>query len=253
MNEIDLIDVHFQIADKMIIDDLSLRILKNQLTCIIGPNGSGKSTLLQLIAGLIQPTRGKIKIENTAITSLSKKSLAKKITFLPQQSRIPQTLTVYEYVALGRYCHKSWLGHLSKGDHIAIQHAIKLTNLSDLATHEAAKLSLGQQQRARIALTLAQASPYLLLDEPMTGLDLKQQCHLLNLLIELKKLGKTIIVILHDLHQVRSIADQVILMKAGKLKAIGHPAELLNINTICDVFDCNRNILENAFEVPVNL
>lgn len=239
MGEISLHQVTYQASNKIIIDQVSVDFNQRQISCIIGPNGSGKSTLLQLIAGLIKPASGSIKIENTDLASFNKKTLAKKITYLPQQSRIPHTLTVYEYVLLGRYCHQSWLGQLTEEDHAATKQAIYLTNLASLAHTEAAKLSLGQQQRARLALTLAQGSPYILLDEPMTGLDLKQQYHLIDLLQKLKNMGKTIILILHDLHQVKTIADQVILLQNGCIKAEGLTDEVLQASLICEIFDCN--------------
>jgi len=238
MSGIELHSVTYHHKKQALFSDISLQIPQHCVTCLVGPNGSGKSTLLKLLAGLMLPHAGTILLDNVAISGYSRKALAKKIAYLPQQCRIPASLTVREYVALARFCHQSWFGGLNANDHAAIEDAIRLTDLSIHADRPVAILSAGQQQRARIALMLAQQAQYLLLDEPMTGLDLKQQRNMLQLLADLQqKYAKTIVVILHDLHQVMEIANEVILLKNGIVLGQGHPREMINTDFLLKAFD----------------
>jgi iron complex transport system ATP-binding protein len=222
MNNIQATSVHYAYRNKKVFADLNLTIADQKLSCIMGANGSGKSTLLKLLAGLLTPLSGQVLIDNIPIHQLLRKTLAKKLSYLPQQCRIPESLTVWEYVALGRFCHQSWFSTMQNSDILAVEEAIAMTYLEDLSEQVMTTLSAGQQQRARIALMLAQQAPYLLLDEPMTGLDIKQQQNILELLSHLQKQhNKTIVVILHDLQQALTIADEIILLKSGNIIAQG--------------------------------
>lgn len=219
-------------------NNINLQIPVQSVTCLVGANGSGKSTLLKLMGGLIRNYIGTILLDNISIHSYMPKSLAKKLAYLPQQCQIPPSLTVREYVALGRFCHQSWFSNLQNRDRVSIEEAIALTDLYSMANQPVSILSVGQQQRARIALMLAQQAEYLLLDEPMTGLDLKQQRNMLDLFVKLQKnYNKTIIVILHDLHQVMEIASNVILLKNSNILGQGHPRDIINADFLFKTFD----------------
>ncbi len=230
-----------------IIRDINLQILPGTLTCLIGPNGSGKSTLLKLLAGLLTPSTGTISLDTVPLHDYPRKTLAKKLSFLPQQSRLPPSLTVREFVALGRFCHQTWFSRTQQEDIYAIENAISLADLQLEANSPVTLLSGGEQQRARIALMLAQQAHYLLLDEPMSGLDLKQQRNLMTLLIHLQKEhGKTLIVILHDLHQVIELADHVVLLKKGHMLHQGHPDHAMNPTALSTLFDFSFDALRRA-------
>lgn len=239
MSGIKLTNVTYHHKNREMFINLNLKIPQYNLTCLIGPNGSGKSTLLKLLAGLVHPSAGEVCLDNHSLHAYSRKALAQRLAYLPQQGLIPPSLTVREYVALARYCYQSWFSNLSEEDETAVEEAILLTDLEAHANVAVATLSAGQQQRARIALMLAQQTQYLLLDEPMTGLDLKQQCNMLQLLSTLQRdYAKTIVVILHDLHQVVELANEVILLKDGKVAGQGHPRKMINHTSILNVFDC---------------
>jgi iron complex transport system ATP-binding protein len=244
MTGINLAKVSYRYQDQTILADINLLIRKYNITCLIGPNGAGKSTLLKILAGLLVPTAGHTTLDDIAIHRYARKVLAKKLAYMPQQSRIPSSLNVREYVALGRFCHQSWFSNLQEHDHTVIEQSIQMTNLHLLADQTVATLSAGQQQRARIALMLAQQAEYLLLDEPMTGLDLKQQRHLLELLVMLQKHHtKTIILVLHDLQQALEIADEVVLLKNGNVLATGHPHDMITADYLFKMFECPFDIL----------
>jgi len=239
MNGIKVSHLTYHYHKKCILRDINLLIPLQQMICLIGPNGSGKSTLLKLMGGLLSLQSGTVTLDNISLHSYSRKSLAKKLAFLPQQCQIPPSLLVREYVALGRFCHQSWFSKLSYQDHFAIDEAIALTGLNLLAREPVSALSAGQQQRARLALMLTQQAHYLLLDEPMTGLDFKQQRNMLKLLSDLQKNhGKTIIVILHDLHQVMEIANEVVLLNDSRILTQGHPRDVICKDNVLKAFDC---------------
>lgn len=219
--------------------NLNLQFKEHKITCLIGPNGSGKSTLLKLVAGLIAPQTGTICLDNMPIHTYARKTLAKKLAYLPQHCTLPPSLTVSEYIALSRFCYQTWFSTLNEGDYLMIEEAISLTDLRDFAEKPVTSLSAGQQQRARIAFMLAQQVDYLLLDEPMTGLDIKQQRNIIQLLVRLQReAAKTIILVLHDLHQAIEIADTVILLKAGKVIADGKPSDVICADNLQNVFGC---------------
>jgi len=238
MDGINAINVSYHYQNQSIMTKINLHVPKHEITCLIGPNGSGKSTLLKFLAGLLVPTSGYVTLDNNIIHHYTRKVLAKKLSYSPQQCRIPPSLTVREYVALGRFCHQSWFSKFNDHDYNAIEQAIDSADLKMLADKVVTTLSAGQQQRARIALMLAQQAEYLLLDEPMASLDLKQQRNLLELLMLLqKKHAKTIIIILHDLQQVIEVANKVVLLKNGCLLDSGPPREILHSDCLLKLFD----------------
>ncbi|KTD56796.1 ferrichrome ABC transporter ATP-binding protein [Legionella santicrucis] len=217
MVEINATDLNVFLDRNHIIKNLSLTIPANQVTAIIGPNGSGKSTLLKTLSGLMKPHSGKIYIDKQSIDFYSRKQLARKMSFLMQNPEAPGSMTVKELVSFGRFSHQTWFGS-NNTDHDQIQWAIKQVNLEDKSNHCLSKLSGGQQKRAWIAMALAQNSDVLLLDEPTAFLDIRHQLETLLLLRKLKRdLGKTIVVVLHDIPQVIQFADYLIIIDQGKL------------------------------------
>lgn len=217
MVEINATDLNVFLDRNHIIKNLNLTIPANQLTAIIGPNGSGKSTLLKTLSGLMKPNSGKIYIAKQPMHVYNQKQLARKISFLMQNPEAPGSMTVKELVSFGRFSHQTWFG-LAKTDQEQIHWAIKQVNLEDKSDQCLSKLSGGQQKRAWIAMALAQNSEVLLLDEPTAFLDIRHQLETLLLLQKLKRdLGKTIVVVLHDIPQVIQFADYLIIIDKGRL------------------------------------
>src|SRR5690606_38613096 len=162
-------------SDERIIDALTLQVPVGKVTALVGPNGCGKSTLLRGLARLLKPQGGSVLLDGAAIHSLPTKQLAREIGILPQSPVAPEGLTVRELVAQGRYPHQHWFQQWSSEDEQALQHALQLTKLQPLAERGVDTLSGGQRQRAWIAMTLAQETNTILLDEPTTFLDLAHQ------------------------------------------------------------------------------
>ncbi|QYO64594.1 ABC transporter ATP-binding protein [Leptolyngbya sp. 7M] len=221
----------------IVIRDLDLMIPAGQITALVGPNGCGKSTLLRGLARLLKPLKGTVYLDSASIFRLSTKEVAKQLGILPQSPTAPEGLTVRELVAQGRYPHQSWLQQWSAEDDRFLEQALAITSMVELANRPLDTLSGGQRQRAWIAMTLAQNTPILLLDEPTTFLDLAHQIEILDLLYELNQTeGRTIVMVLHDLNQACRYADHLIAVKNGGVYAQGIPTNIMTETMVQEVF-----------------
>lgn len=220
-----------------IIHDLNLAIPNGQITALVGANGCGKSTLLRGLARLLKPRSGAVYLNSTSILQLSTKQVAQQLGILPQGPVAPEGLTVRDLVAQGRYPYQNWLQQWSGEDEKIVQQALVTTNLLELAQRSLDTLSGGQRQRAWMAMTLAQDTEILLLDEPTTFLDLAHQIEVLDLLYELNQTqGRTIVMVLHDLNQACRYADYLVAVKDGRIFAAGSPTLVMTEETIREVF-----------------
>jgi iron complex transport system ATP-binding protein len=228
-------------GETLIIDELNLKIPQGEITVFIGANGCGKSTLLRSIARLLKPKSGAVILEGEAIARLSTKEVAKKMAILPQSPTAPEGLTVLQLVKQGRYPHQSWLKQWSEEDERKVIDALKATRLEDLKERPVDSLSGGQRQRAWIAMTLAQDTDVILLDEPTTYLDMAHQIEILDLLFELnEKRKRTVVMVLHDLNLACRYAHNIVALKSQKVYAQGKPEYVINSTTVKNVFsmDC---------------
>lgn len=229
-----------------IVEDLQMAIPDRRFTALIGPNGSGKSTILRTLAGLMAPLRGTILLDGRAITTLSTREMARRIGVLLQGPVAPEGLTVDDLVRQGRYPHRAFFGRWTTQDQSACEEALMLTGMTDLATRPLDSLSGGQRQRAWMAMTLAQQGEVLLLDEPTTYLDLEHQIELMNLITTLvKRHGKTVVAVLHDINQAARHAEHIIILKQGRITATGRPEEVITAETIADVFKVKAVVIRD--------
>jgi iron complex transport system ATP-binding protein len=227
-----------------IIENLSLNIPEGKVTVLVGPNGCGKSTLLRGLSRLLKPRAGQVVLDSHDIWKMPTKDLAKQLGILPQGPVAPEGLTVHELVAQGRYPHQSWFQQWSVEDERMTQEALFITGLTDLADRPIDTLSGGQRQRAWIAMTLAQDSDIILLDEPTTFLDLAYQMEVLDLLHDLNvERGKTIVMVLHDLNQACRYGDYLVAVHEGRIAAHGHPQDVIQAEMIRDVFGIECHIM----------
>ena len=236
-----------------ILSDLTLTIPIGHITALVGANGCGKSTLLRGISRLLKPRKGKVILDSTDIWKLSTKALAKRLGILPQSPIAPDGLTVYELVAQGRYPHQSWFQQWSADDERITLEAMEITTMTAFANRPVDTLSGGQRQRAWIAMTLAQDTEWLLLDEPTTFLDLAYQIDVLDLLHDLnRERGKTIVMVLHDLNQASRYADSIVALCDGQVVAQGTPEDVMTVETIQQVFGVKTEIIPDPiFGTPM--
>jgi iron complex transport system ATP-binding protein len=237
MNELNAKNLTLSYESVCIIEDMSLTIPHGQITALVGPNGCGKSTLLRGISRLLKPQRGNVLLDAQDIWKLPTKELAKRLGILPQSPVSPEGLTVYELVAQGRYPHQSWLQQWSAEDERITCEALEITGIASFADRPVDTLSGGQRQRAWIAMTLAQDSDLILLDEPTTFLDLAYQMDVLDLLHFLNvERSKTIVMVVHDLNHACRYADFLVAVRDGQIVTQGRPSDIVTEAMVQDVF-----------------
>lgn len=224
-------------GETIIINELNLEIPKGEITIFIGSNGCGKSTLLRSLARLLKPTTGDILLDNQAIQSMQTKQIARQIAILPQGPQAPEGLTVLQLVKQGRYPYQTWLKQWSEKDEEMVQKALAATGMTEFAERDVHALSGGQRQRAWIAMTLAQDTDIILLDEPTTYLDMTHQIEVLDLLFELNETEqRTIVMVLHDLNLACRYADNIVAIQDKQIYAQGKPEEVVDEKLVRDVF-----------------
>lgn len=240
-------------GETVIIDELDVAIPKGEITVLIGSNGCGKSTLLRSLARLMKPRGGTVLLEGKAIAKLPTKEVARELAILPQSPSAPEGLTVHQLVKQGRYPYQSWLKQWSKEDEDAVAKALKATKLEEMADRPVDSLSGGQRQRAWIAMTLAQDTDIILLDEPTTYLDMTHQIEILDLLFELnEKEKRTIVMVLHDLNLACRYAHYLVAIKDKQIYAEGRPEEVITCELVQQVFAMNCQVTQDPlFGTPL--
>lgn len=233
-------------GNHVVADGLTVAIPDGKFTAIIGPNGCGKSTLLRTLSRLMKPMQGKVWLDGNEIHRFATKEVARRVGLLAQNSTAPGDISVAELVARGRYPHQPMFSRWREEDRLAVERALKATNIEDLADQPVDTLSGGQRQRAWIAMVLAQETSILLLDEPTTWLDISHQIDLLELLRDLnQKQGFTLAAVLHDLNQACRYATHLIALRDGKIVAEGAPTEIVTPELIEAIYGLRCMIIED--------
>lgn len=226
-----------------VIDAVDFAVAPGAMTVLVGPNGCGKSTLLKTLARILTPATGEVLLDGQPIRAIPTREVARHLALLPQGPVAPEGLTVRELVAQGRYPHQSFLRQWSAADTRAVDHALDLTALHPLAERPVESLSGGQRQRAWIAMTLAQETDLILLDEPTTFLDLKVQVDVMSCLAAIARAGKTLVVVLHELNIAAAFADHLVMMREGRIVAEGRPDVVMTPAMLRKVFDLEAQII----------
>lgn len=220
-----------------VLRDLSFTVASGSLLAILGPNGSGKTTLLHLLAGLLTPQFGSIRIANHALVSLSVMQRAKTFSVVRQEYLPAFDFTVYETVLMGRTARLGLFGFESTADRLSVTQALRDTDTLDLADRRLNQLSSGQRQRVFIARALAQDTPILLLDEPTAFLDIRHQLAIFDLLSELKtKFSKTLLLVTHDLNLAAQYADTILYLGPDQASFIGPVSQAMTDHRIESFF-----------------
>lgn len=228
-------------GNKNVVDDVSVRIAKGKITSFIGPNGAGKSTLLSIVSRLITKDSGEVLIEDTEIGKWKSNDLARKISILKQSNHINIRLTIKELVSFGRFPYSQ--GRLSPEDWKYVDEAIVYMDLVDIQDKYLDQLSGGQRQRAYIAMVVAQNTEYILLDEPLNNLDMKHSVQIMKVLQRMvSELGKTIVLVLHDINFASCYSDYIVALKDGKVVREGTTDEIINSEVLKEVYDMDIQI-----------
>jgi len=226
---------------KKVIDDVSVEIEKGTITSFIGPNGAGKSTLISMVSRLIEKDDGTITIDGQDIMESKSNELAKKISILKQSNEIKMKLTVRELVSFGRFPYSQ--GRLKSEDWNKVDEAIDYMELRDMQHKYLDELSGGQRQRAHIAMVIAQDTEYILLDEPLNNLDMRHSVQIMKILRRLvDELGKTILIVIHDINFASCYSDNIVALKDGRVIKQGRACDVIDKCVLKEIYDMEIDI-----------
>ncbi len=229
--------------NKVVVDNIDFELKRGKVTSLIGPNGAGKSTVMGIISRLIARDSGVVDFEGTDISKWKSKELSKHLAILTQTNNIQVKLTVRELVEFGRFPYSG--SRLTKDDKEIVEKSLEYMELNDIAEKFIDELSGGQRQRAYIAMVIAQDTEYVLLDEPTNNLDIY---HARNLMRTVRKmcdeLGKTVIMVLHELNYAAFYSDYVCAMKDGKIASYGTVDEVMTEENLSSIYEVDFKIIE---------
>jgi iron complex transport system ATP-binding protein len=233
----ELEDVSFAVGERTLLHPLTLALPMRRVCGLIGHNGSGKSTLLKLLARQQQPATGTVRFRGRSLRDWENRAFARKVAYLPQQPPAAEGMTVRELVALGRYPWHGALGRFISRDADKVHDAMQLTDLLRFAERSVDSLSGGERQRAWIAMLVAQDSECLLLDEPISALDIAHQLEVLELVRNLsQQRGLGVVVVLHDINMAGRFCDDLVALKGGRLLASGPASQLIEAKTLGAIY-----------------
>jgi iron complex transport system ATP-binding protein len=239
-------ELNFSYFDTTVLKDIAFNIKESSICTILGPNGSGKSTLIKVLDRLLKPKKGTVLIENKNIDKLSLREVAKKIAYLPQETDISFSFSVFDVVLAGRAHNVGYLNQPSKQDLEIAQKAVSLVGIDHLRDKIYTQLSGGQKKLVLIAQALAQQAKILLFDEPTNHLDFANQYTILNLIKNLIKNNHlTAIITLHDPNLAAWFSDTIIMIKNGSLLNYGPTKAIMTAQNLSELYDEKIIILNN--------
>lgn len=232
-----------QYGEKTVVDEVSFEIPKGKVISFIGPNGAGKSTVMNLISRLLSRDGGEVEFEGKDIGTWKSRELSKRLAILTQSNNINMKLTVRELVAFGRFPYSR--SHLTDEDNRIIDEAIAYMELRELEGRFIDELSGGQRQRAYIAMVIAQDTEYVLLDEPTNNLDIYHATNMMKMVRRLcDELGKTVILVLHDINYASFYSDYICAFENGKVAKFGTVKEVMTKEVLSKLYRVDFDIRE---------
>ncbi|MFP2925957.1 ABC transporter ATP-binding protein [Pyxidicoccus sp. 3LG] len=228
-------------GDALVVDGVSLRLPVGGITSIIGPNGAGKSTLLSMVSRVLPMSSGSVLVDGMDVTTTPGDVLARRLAILRQDNHLTARLTVRELVTFGRYPHTK--GRPTVQDREHVERAIEHMGLGTLAERFLDELSGGQRQRAFVAMVLCQDTDYVLLDEPLNGLDLKHAVAMMKRLRHAADaLGKSVVLVLHDINFASCYSDHIVAMRDGKVAFQGRAEDIMRSDVLRAVYELDITI-----------
>jgi iron complex transport system ATP-binding protein len=231
---------------RRILSSVSVDVLQGRILGLVGPNGSGKSTLLRSMAGLWQAAAGNIVCDGRDLRSMQRREIARRITYVPQETLLTFDFSVRETVLMGRYSHRGRFERETSKDRDAAEESLRRTDVLHLADRSVRTLSGGERQRVLIARSLATEASILLLDEPTANLDVNHVLDVLDLCRSLARDGCSIVIATHDLNSMYRLVDDVALLEAGRVVAVGTPESVLTDENLARAFRVKAETLVSS-------
>lgn len=223
--------------------DATVAVAAGSLTGLLGPNGCGKTTLLRLLCGVLRPQAGRVLLGDRAITSMTRRDLARHVAVVPQETHPAFDYNVLEMVLMGRHPHLGAFQLEGPADLEMARASLEATGTEHLAARNYMTLSGGEKQRVIIASALAQATELLLLDEPTASLDLGYQLEVAALLARLNRERKvTMVLATHDLNLAASLCDRLVVMRGGRVFAQGATTDVLTSEMVRHLYDVDADV-----------
>ena len=249
-------DLSFSYGSRKVLDGIDLVVNRGEILALLGPNESGKSTLLRCLNGFLRIDGGRVLLDGQDIRCMKRRLIAQRIAFLPQSLETVNYISIRELVAMGRSPHRAlnWLS--GKRDRELVDWAIEYMDLGSLSDRRLERASGGERQRAWIAMILAQDTDIVLLDEPITYLDLKHQWNLIRIIKQIQaEFGTTFILVLHDINQAMTSADRFVILRKGNVRAHGQGRDIVTRHMLKDVYEvdarvCHYSELAHPFVLP---
>ncbi|HRP77751.1 MAG TPA: ABC transporter ATP-binding protein [Aquamicrobium sp.] len=230
-------------GDAIVVDDVTVTIPARGITSIVGPNGAGKSTFLSMVSRLLSMDKGTVTVDGLDVTKTPSDQLARRLSILRQDNHLSSRLTVRDLVSFGRYPYSK--GRPTAEDKAHVDRAIDYLNLVPLADRYLDELSGGQRQRAFVAMVLCQDTDYVLLDEPLNNLDMKHARAMMKILRSAAtELGKTVVLVLHDINFAGWYSDNIVALRDGKLLVSGPVDSVIREDVLRDIFDTDIQVEE---------
>jgi len=241
-------NLSYQYYQDFVLNNISFELKKGDFCAVIGPNGSGKTTLLNVISGVLKKQEGSIFISEKKIEDYDVKTLAKKISIVPQRSESVFHFSVFDMVMFGRHPYQTHWNYYNAEDEEIVMDALKKTNLHLLKDRMTSQLSGGEFQRTLIARAIAQQTPLMLLDEPLANLDIPHQFEILEILSELNRMKQvTILIIIHDVSMAVQVIPKSLLLKNGQITYFGETKIISKNNLIYELFDLDERYKIDEF------
>lgn len=223
-------------GNKAVVEKVSVDIHPGKITSFIGPNGAGKSTLLSMVSRLLDADTGEVLVDNDNVKKMKSNEFSKRVSILKQSNFMNVRLTIRELVSFGRFPHSK--GRLQADDIQIVNQALDYMDLMGMQHMYLEELSGGQRQRAFIAMVIAQDTDYILLDEPLNNLDMKHSVQIMKILRRLvDELGKTVVIVLHDINFASVYSDRIVALKEGRVVKDGPTNDIINSESLREIYD----------------
>jgi iron complex transport system ATP-binding protein len=245
VSSIEVLGLSVRAGSATLISDVSLSVDAGTWCTVIGPNGAGKTTLVETVAGLRRSSHGTVTLSGESVSAMNERQRALRVAVVPQHPTIPFGMSVHDYVSLGRTAYHGLLRAPSAADRRCVGDVLERLSLTEFAARDVATLSGGERQRMVLARALAQATTVMVLDEPITGLDLRHQIAILELLQnEVRECGLTVLATLHDLTLAGQFADRLVLLDQGRLVLDGPSGEVVRSRELAECYGMELRVID---------